>query len=179
MIRNPKQRLGAQRDTEELKEQPFFKSIDWKALAAKQIPPPFVPSTESDESTENFDPQFTSVRLSDGPKHDSDGSSSNDVSVESRADAPKRPILCREISAAERLGATIGGRRSRLLSEPVSTPLNESVQELFRGFSFSGDAPVARPTWESEEAEELDAYSVDEGGYSSSSESEINDDRPN
>lgn len=178
MIRNPKQRLGAQRDTEELKEQPFFESVDWKALAAKQVPPPFIPFTESDESTENFDPQFTSIRLSDGSKHNSDSSSTSDVAVKSQADALKRPTLYREISAADRLGATVGGRRSRLLSEPVSTPLNESVQELFRGFSFSGDAPVARPTWESEGAEELDAYSVDEG-YSSSSESDFNDDRPN
>jgi serine/threonine protein kinase SCH9 len=63
--RNPKHRLGAQRDTEELKEHPFFKSIDWALLAAKQVTPPFKPVVESDESTNNFDPEFTSADLRD------------------------------------------------------------------------------------------------------------------
>jgi len=57
--------LGAQRDTEELKEHPFFKSIDWALLAAKQVTPPFKPVVESDESTNNFDPEFTSADLRD------------------------------------------------------------------------------------------------------------------
>ena len=57
--------MGAQRDTEELKEHPFFKSIDWALLAAKQVTPPFKPVVESDESTNNFDPEFTSADLRD------------------------------------------------------------------------------------------------------------------
>jgi hypothetical protein len=61
--RNPKNRLGAQRDTAELKEHPFFKSIDWEALGRKQVTPPFKPNVESDESTDNFDPEFTSADL--------------------------------------------------------------------------------------------------------------------
>lgn len=61
--RNPKNRLGAQRDTAELKEHPFFKSIDWDALGKKQVTPPFKPNVESDESTDNFDPEFTSADL--------------------------------------------------------------------------------------------------------------------
>jgi len=61
--RNPKNRLGAQRDTAELKEHPFFKSIDWEALGKKQVTPPFKPNVESDESTDNFDPEFTSADL--------------------------------------------------------------------------------------------------------------------
>lgn len=61
--RNPKNRLGAQRDTAELKEHPFFKSIDWDALGKKQITPPFKPIVDSDESTDNFDPEFTSADL--------------------------------------------------------------------------------------------------------------------
>ena len=39
--------------------------IDWKALAAKQVTPPFIPVVESDESTANFDPEFTSADISD------------------------------------------------------------------------------------------------------------------
>ncbi len=48
---------------EELKGHPFFKSIDWVALAAKQVMPTFKPVIESDESMANFDPKFTSVDL--------------------------------------------------------------------------------------------------------------------
>jgi len=57
--RNPKHRLGALRDAAELKEHPFFRDVDWDALARKQVTPPFKPSVESDESTNNFDPEFT------------------------------------------------------------------------------------------------------------------------
>ncbi len=62
--RNPKHRLGAQRDAAELKEHPFFKSIDWEALARKQVTPPFKPVVEPDEPTSNFDPEFTSADIS-------------------------------------------------------------------------------------------------------------------
>ncbi|KAG8730815.1 hypothetical protein FRC11_005744 [Ceratobasidium sp. 423] len=61
--RNPKYRLGAHRDAEELKEHPLFKSIDWVALAQRQVPPPFKPSVESDGSTACFDPEFISADL--------------------------------------------------------------------------------------------------------------------
>ncbi|KAH9006919.1 serine/threonine protein kinase [Lactarius hatsudake] len=62
--RNPKHRLGAQRDAAELKEHPVFKTINWDALARKQVTPPFKPVVESDESTANFDPEFTSADIS-------------------------------------------------------------------------------------------------------------------
>ncbi|KAI6097414.1 kinase-like domain-containing protein [Pisolithus croceorrhizus] len=61
--RNPKHRLGAERDAAELKEHPFFASIDWKALSMKQVTPPFKPAVESDESTSNFDPEFTTADI--------------------------------------------------------------------------------------------------------------------
>ncbi|PPQ74733.1 hypothetical protein CVT24_003861 [Panaeolus cyanescens] len=63
--RNPKHRLGAQRDAAELKEHPFFACIDWHALSLKQVTPPFKPVVESDESTNNFDPEFTSADIRD------------------------------------------------------------------------------------------------------------------
>jgi len=71
--RNPKHRLGSQRDTQELKEHPFFKVIDWHALALKQVTPPFIPEVESDESVAHFDPEFTGMSLQDlGVLEDSD-----------------------------------------------------------------------------------------------------------
>jgi len=63
--RNPKHRLGAQRDAAELKEHTFFAPIDWKALSLKQVTPPFKPVVESDESVANFDPEFTTTDLND------------------------------------------------------------------------------------------------------------------
>jgi len=71
--RNPKNRLGSQRDTQELKEHPFFKTIDWNALELKQVTPPFIPEVESDESVAHFDPEFTGMSLEDlGVLEDSD-----------------------------------------------------------------------------------------------------------
>ncbi|KAF7789380.1 hypothetical protein EIP86_000324 [Pleurotus ostreatoroseus] len=63
--RNPKHRLGAQRDAAELKDHAFFRSIDWDALSTKQVTPPFKPVVESDESVANFDPEFTSADMRD------------------------------------------------------------------------------------------------------------------
>lgn len=61
--RNPKHRLGAQDDAEDLKRHPFFANIDWNLLANKAIPPPFKPLVESEESVANFDPEFTGTDL--------------------------------------------------------------------------------------------------------------------
>ena len=65
MNRNPKHRLGAQRDAAELKEHTFFAPIDWKALSLKLVTPPFKPVVESDESVANFDPEFTTTDLNE------------------------------------------------------------------------------------------------------------------
>lgn len=62
--RNPRHRLGANGDTRELKAHPFFKDIDWDALAAKLIPPPFKPVISSETDTSNFDPEFTQASTS-------------------------------------------------------------------------------------------------------------------
>ena len=59
--RNPKHRLGANRDALELIEHPFFADIDWDALAKKNLVPPFKPKLSSDSDTSNFDPEFTTA----------------------------------------------------------------------------------------------------------------------
>jgi protein-serine/threonine kinase len=59
--RNPKHRLGAQDDAEELKRHPFFADIDWEALSKKLITPPFKPKLLSETDTQNFDPEFTNA----------------------------------------------------------------------------------------------------------------------
>ena len=57
--RNPKHRLGAQRDAEELKEHPFFADTDWEAIMAKGVVPPFKPKLKNILDVSNFDPEFT------------------------------------------------------------------------------------------------------------------------
>lgn len=59
--RNPKHRLGAKEDAEELKKHPFFDDIDWEDLAQKKITPPFKPKLRSETDTSNFDPEFTNA----------------------------------------------------------------------------------------------------------------------
>jgi len=59
--RNPKHRLGANGDAEELKAHPFFTDIDWDQLAKKNVVPPFKPKLKSELDVSNFDPEFTNA----------------------------------------------------------------------------------------------------------------------
>lgn len=59
--RNPKHRLGAQRDAEELKEHIFFADTDWNAMMNKMVTPPFKPKLKNVLDTSNFDPEFTNA----------------------------------------------------------------------------------------------------------------------
>uniref|UniRef100_A0A8C0G598 Serine/threonine-protein kinase N3 n=1 Tax=Chelonoidis abingdonii TaxID=106734 RepID=A0A8C0G598_CHEAB len=59
----PERRLGAgERDAEEIKTQPFFKEIDWDALFARALKPPFVPLLRAPTDISNFDEEFTSQK---------------------------------------------------------------------------------------------------------------------
>jgi hypothetical protein len=146
--RNPKHRLGAQRDAAELKEHPFFKSIDWDALSQKQVTPPFKPVVESDESTSNFDPEFTSADISHigvgELKLDDDDPSEDWVSQSVSgglqytphgplgSDRPPPPL---STTPGIQIVKT---RRGRAVAS--SPPLTSSVQENFRGFTYSGES---------------------------------------
>ncbi|KAH7368995.1 kinase-like domain-containing protein [Plectosphaerella cucumerina] len=59
--RNPKHRLGASLDAEELKRHAFFDDIDWEALGKKLITPPFKPKLKSATDVSYFDPEFTNA----------------------------------------------------------------------------------------------------------------------
>ncbi|KAH6619246.1 kinase-like domain-containing protein [Chaetomium sp. MPI-SDFR-AT-0129] len=64
--RNPKHRLGATNDAQELKEHAFFADIDWDALSRKLITPPFKPQLKSDTDVSYFDPEFTNALNTNG-----------------------------------------------------------------------------------------------------------------
>ncbi|KAI0268365.1 kinase-like protein [Gloeopeniophorella convolvens] len=144
--RNPKHRLGAQRDAAELKEHPFFKTIDWDALARKQVTPPFKPVVESDESTANFDPEFTSADLSQvgvaGATNLDDNDPSEDWVSQSVTNGqvytPHGP-LGSDRPPPSGTGIKIQ-QKKRGLDLSSSPPLTNSVQENFRGFTYSGEA---------------------------------------
>ncbi|CDQ67092.1 unnamed protein product [Oncorhynchus mykiss] len=61
--RNPEKRLGAgEGDANEVKEEKFFKTIDWDALLAKKVKPPFLPKIKESVDVSNFDSEFTSLQ---------------------------------------------------------------------------------------------------------------------
>ncbi|KDN49588.1 kinase-like protein [Tilletiaria anomala UBC 951] len=114
--RNPKHRLGSQRDAVDLKEHAFFKDIDFTALSQKKIPPPFKPLVESEESVANFDPEFTETDLRTVAEIDGQ-------ELSSQLDKP---------GGANGIGISGGGRGGE------DDVLSSSVQHQFRGFSYSG-----------------------------------------
>ncbi|NWX06545.1 PKN2 kinase, partial [Caloenas nicobarica] len=59
----PERRLGAgEKDAEEIKIQAFFKEINWDALFARALKPPFVPTLRDPTDISNFDEEFTSQK---------------------------------------------------------------------------------------------------------------------
>jgi hypothetical protein len=128
--RNPKHRLGAQRDAAELKEHPFFASIDWDLLSQRKIPPPFKPYVDSDESVANFDPEFTEANLFDEAPHDIDWDDADP--------SPNWLDRASELSKArheEEGMARPMEIKAQRKERPAVAPLSTSVQENFRSCS--------------------------------------------
>ncbi|CAE7331506.1 gad8 [Symbiodinium sp. KB8] len=58
--RDPLRRLGSGAGgADEIRAHPFFASMDWDALASRELKPPFCPRVESDTDIANFDTTFT------------------------------------------------------------------------------------------------------------------------
>lgn len=129
--------------------------------------PPFKPVVESDESTNNFDPEFTTadireVGLADMDLDEEDPSEawvSQSISGAPFTHTPNGPLG----SERERLASKTTNPHGPLSSlngnnvsqgiqiqakkkkEPVGSPLTNSVQENFRGFTYSGGESLIVP----------------------------------
>lgn len=57
---DPDKRLGSD-GVDKIKKHPFFKNIDWDAIYAKKIKPPFIPRISSDSDTKYIDSEFTNL----------------------------------------------------------------------------------------------------------------------
>ncbi|KAK9897871.1 kinase-like protein [Cystobasidium minutum MCA 4210] len=122
--RNPAHRLGAKRDAAELKEHPFFKVIDWEALAARQVTVPFKPYVDSDECVRNFDAEFTDADILREAPVDT-GAYFDDDAASAWIDEPVDPR-----------------KQGPVPIHPSKNRLDEEAQDAFRGFSYSGDAEL-------------------------------------
>lgn len=127
------------------------------ALARKEVTPPFKPNVESDESTSNFDPEFTSADLRDvgvdywdedeamlvdsqsgqrilnGP-----AGSERMMSIGSMAPAGAIDVVTPMGSFRPTAPTAVKQVRKRRSSSPIS----RSLQENFRGFSYTASESV-------------------------------------
>lgn len=142
--------------------------IDWKALALKQLTPPFKPVVESDESTSNFDPEFTSadvrdVGLAEMDLDEEDPSAnwvSQSIGSASFTHTPNGPLGSERETGTKPVNELNGLVRSinadgrpqsiqikqKKTKDQAGSPLTNSVQANFRGFTYSGRESVVAPT---------------------------------
>ncbi|KDO24420.1 AGC protein kinase [Saprolegnia parasitica CBS 223.65] len=65
--RNPTERLG-NKSAKDIQVHPFFATINWDALYARELPPPFNPCANINlEETKNFEAEFTKMQLNSVP----------------------------------------------------------------------------------------------------------------
>ncbi|KAF9110208.1 serine/threonine protein kinase psk1 [Mortierella sp. AM989] len=66
--RTPTARLGhGLKGVENIKKHRFFRKIDWKLLALRELEPPIVPFLSDPESVENFNSEFTGLPVQESP----------------------------------------------------------------------------------------------------------------
>lgn len=121
--KNPKKRLV---DPEQIKKHRFFRKIDWKKLAARELTPPIQPLITDPELAENFSDEFTNLSL---------GPIVGEQPELSPLDGVKYVDLANDVSAVaddsdgEGMGIPARGRRERRRSSWRN-------DDPFGGFSF-------------------------------------------
>ena len=64
---DPQQRLGSQRDAEEIKDHALFQNVNWNNVSQKKIKPPFIPKFSNDIDTKYFDRSYTEKIITNSP----------------------------------------------------------------------------------------------------------------
>lgn len=64
--KNRKERMGARKDFEEVRNHLFFVSIDWEKLLRREIKPPFVPKVRCETDTVNISKEFIEIEPNQG-----------------------------------------------------------------------------------------------------------------
>jgi len=104
-------------------------------LYKKQITPPFKPIVDSDESVANFDPEFTNSTLADAGVDEEEinpGSSSRHNYL--------GPGMSMSESQGQNKAMNISKAKRPGMPGENDSPLTESVQENFRGFTYTGES---------------------------------------
>jgi len=58
-------------DPQQIKNHPFFSSIDWDLLIQKKLTPPYIPEVRADDDTRNIDPAFTAAPIHENDEDES------------------------------------------------------------------------------------------------------------
>lgn len=159
----------------------------------KQVTPPFKPVVESDESTTNFDPEFTGADIREvGNGLDGTGSPDEEdpsedwiqAGAQGLSHTPNGPLGSDRMTVSTNhlqigsnglgrsQGIQISNRRKRDLA---GSPLTNSVQENFRGFTYSGGESVVTPMGVLGGSPELEDDAVDDEAPEITTEDEFED----
>ncbi|KAF9903823.1 serine/threonine protein kinase psk1 [Linnemannia zychae] len=116
--RTPSARLGfGPKGIENIKSHRFFRKINWKLLALRELEPPITPFLSDPESVENFNPEFTgqpvqespifthgSVHINGGGAHLGDGTDSGTATPGSGYHTPARYLASANGGSASVVG---------------------------------------------------------------------------
>lgn len=123
----------------------------------KQVTPPFKPAVESDESTANFDPEFTEADLKEqgidfDDEEDDEGVADafsqltvgNTITNTGAESGQKTPPSSAQAPKAAAAPSKPGVEINKKDGAAGSSPITSSVQENFRGFTYMGESVIGQ-----------------------------------
>ena len=158
--RNPRHRLGANGDADELKKHPFFSDVDWDALSKKNVVPPFKPKLKSELDVSYFDPEFTTAL--NGTSSSLDARAAALASGLGPASTPLSPTVqanfkgftfVDESAIEKNVGGVGAGRRSELY---------RTEEEVDDDDDDDDDSSVSGDDYEMSQSNDGDDYDVDD-----------------